>query len=229
MDFGRGGKPHAFTNTNFDNDTGDRYGNRDYDNTHGQRAPPSYDNPKENGSTPGFDGQNNNYRRVFRPDNNMNDIERKEKLLINNIGMLNDNLDIQKEILGSHVSNVAATRNGQAKTFNNNNPGQNFKNANQINNRPDQQGYDAGARQRAQADNYAKSEKGLGQARINNQKGGDCGSFNPNQNNYAGNNNDPSGRDKGFGVGHPPRQAMSNNARNNQYGGNNNDFGRNDG
>ena len=52
-----------------------------------------------------MDNGNNRYRKIFRPENTMLDIERKEKMLVNNIGMLNENLDIQKEILGTHKNN----------------------------------------------------------------------------------------------------------------------------
>lgn len=103
---------------------------------------------------------NSNYRRVFKPGNTMEDIERKEKMLINNIGMLNDNQDIQKEILGSHVSNVNSGKNVPVK----NDMRQNMK-ANNHMGRQQRNSHQGGIgefdNKNNENDHYGKSDKAI--------------------------------------------------------------------
>ena len=180
-------------------------------------------NSKENGMNmnQNDNGQNNNYRRVFKPENqNFKDIERKEKQLINNIGMLNDNLDIQKEILGSHVSNVTNAKNySQPNTKNFNSNSNALKSQGNMGNNMNQPYYNQGqdnSQKRSPSENnqqYTKSEKGLYNSKMNN--------------NGYDNYNSNYGRaepqyEKNFQ--HPPKNNMNRNYQNNQNPQNQQDY-----
>lgn len=201
-------------NRNFprENDNNDNFGGLMNEN-------PNF-NSKENGMNmnPNDNGTNNNYRRVFRPENqNFKDIERKEKMLINNIGNLNDNLDIQKEILGSHVSNVTNNKNysqPNAKNFNSNSNA--LKSQHNMGNNRNQpyygQGQDNKRSPSENAHHYTKSDKGLNQQKQDSYNGYD--DYNSNYGGNQGGNQQSQNQSNNFQ--HPPKNNMNRNYQNNQ-------------
>lgn len=53
----------------------------------------------------GRNGGKGNYRKVFKPNSQLENINKREQMIMGNIDMLDDNLNMQREILGSHSHN----------------------------------------------------------------------------------------------------------------------------
>ena len=222
-------KAQTFTQSNIENNGMDNfYGGRGFGgqgdrDTFGDAYPKS----KENGANTAQDMQNNNYRKVFRPDGNMKDIERKEKLLINNIGMLNDNLDIQKEILGSHVGNVPPNKNSFGAKAGP--PGQ--KNQGQAPNRGGYYAAQAQDNKRPMGNNDPNQGRGIGGGnKMNNQRGGGgydqyLDGYNP-SNPQGGDMGPPGGRGQSDNRRAPPMNKNSGSFQGDMNS--NNNYGRND-
>lgn len=54
-----------------------------------------------------------NYRKVFKPNSQLENINKREQRLMDNIDMLDDNLHMQREILGSHSNNNLPPKRGK--------------------------------------------------------------------------------------------------------------------